>query len=221
MKAKARTFTLALLLQAGCALPALAAPMAVLDRNGAAVSIEPYAPNIVRVTLATDPDTARSGPGEGPNAKPDAAGWTHVSENGADVFRSGDLEVRVDAQPWPSAPTMMARYFAPSLPPVSIGFARAGGAPLTRMNGWEMSPHDVSGEHTFRVGASFSTTADEHFWGLGQNQQGFADLRGRTIDCRHNYDAPEVKASACRSWSPTRAMASSGTILRRQRFRPG
>jgi hypothetical protein len=70
MKAKARTFTLALLLQAGCALPALAAPMAVLDRNGAAVSIEPYAPNIVRVTLATDPDTARSGPGKAPMPSP-------------------------------------------------------------------------------------------------------------------------------------------------------
>ncbi len=191
MKAKARTFTLALLLQAGCAVPALAAPLAVLDRNGAAVSIEPYAPNIVHVTIATDPDVARSAPGEGPNATPDAAGWSHASDNGADVFRSGDLEVRVDAQPWPSAPTMMARYFAPSLPSVSIGFAKPGGAPLTRMNGWEMSPHDVAGEHTFRVGASFSTTADEHFWGLGQNQQGFADLRGRTIDCRHNYDAPE------------------------------
>ncbi len=31
---------------------------------------------------------------------------------------------------------------------------------------------------------------DEHFYGLGQNQEGTLDLADRTIDCRHNYDAP-------------------------------
>jgi len=36
------------------AAPAAAAPLATLDRNGSLVSIEPYAPNIVRVTIATD-----------------------------------------------------------------------------------------------------------------------------------------------------------------------
>ena len=178
-------------LQAGCSAAALAAPMAVLDRNGAQVAIEPYAPGIVRVTIATDGDLARAAPGEGPNAAPDATGWTHTSDARGDVFRSGAMEVRVDAQGWPKAPSMMERYFAPSLPPVSIGFASASGTPLTRMNGWEMAPHDVAGEHTFRVGATFATSPDEHFWGLGQNQQGYADLRGRTLDCRHNYDAPE------------------------------
>jgi alpha-D-xyloside xylohydrolase len=58
------------------------------------------------------------------------------------------------------------------------------------MNGWEMSPHTVNGEKTFRVGASFADTPDAHYYGLGQNQEGTLDLRGRTIDCRHNYDAP-------------------------------
>jgi alpha-D-xyloside xylohydrolase len=170
---------------------ALAAPLAVMDRNGASVAVEPYAPGIVRVTIAMDGDLARAAPGEGPNAKADATGWTHTADARGDLFTSGAMQLRVNAQPWPGAPSMMERYFAPALPGVSISFARADGTALTTMNGWEMSPHDVAGEHTFKVGATFSTTADEHFWGLGQNQQGFADLRGRTIDCRHNYDAPE------------------------------
>ena len=58
------------------------------------------------------------------------------------------------------------------------------------MSGWEMAPHTVNGEKTFRVGASFVAPADEHYYGLGQNQEGTLDYRGRTIDCKHNYDAP-------------------------------
>ncbi|MAM37206.1 MAG: hypothetical protein CL949_01570, partial [Erythrobacter sp.] len=32
--------------------PAIAQPMALLDRHGSRIAIEPYAPNIVRVTIA-------------------------------------------------------------------------------------------------------------------------------------------------------------------------
>jgi alpha-D-xyloside xylohydrolase len=38
--------------------------------------------------------------------------------------------------------------------------------------------------------ASFPAPADEHYYGLGQNQEGLLDYRGRTIDCKHYYDAP-------------------------------
>lgn len=41
------------------AVPALADPLVTLDRNGALISIGPYGPNIVRVTLALDRDQAR------------------------------------------------------------------------------------------------------------------------------------------------------------------
>eukprot|EP01037_Dinobryon_pediforme_P024389 gene24389-biopygen14648 len=40
------------------AVAAQAAPLGSLDRNGSHVSIEPYAPNIVRVTIAVDRDLA-------------------------------------------------------------------------------------------------------------------------------------------------------------------
>lgn len=172
------------------AQPASADPIATLDRYGSQVAIEPYAPNIVRVTLSLDKDKADAAPGYGVIAKPDAAGWTHRVENGADVFASGTLTLTVAAAPRPKPPTQMERYFAPSLPPVSLSTADGKGRNLLDMTGWEMAPHDVNGEHTFRVGASFSTSPNEHFYGLGQNQEGKLDLKGRTIDCKHNYDAP-------------------------------
>ena len=172
------------------AAPAAAAPLATLDRNGSLVSIEPYAPNIVRVTIATDKSEVDAPPGEGPNAKPDATGWTHRSEASGDAFASNAMTLTVNAQPWPKAPTQMQRYFAPALPPVSIRIADARGATVAEMTGWEMAPHVVNGEKTFRVGASFAVQPNEHYYGLGQNQEGQLDLKGRTIDCRHNYDAP-------------------------------
>jgi alpha-D-xyloside xylohydrolase len=42
----------------------------------------------------------------------------------------------------------------------------------------------------YTVGASFAAYDDEHDYGLGQNQQGFLDLRGHVVECQHNYDAP-------------------------------
>ena len=168
---------------------ALAAPMATVDRNGSLVAIEPYAPNVVRVTIALDHGLSDSAPGAGIVAKSDAAGWNHSSSAAGDTFSSNAVSLTVQAQPWPSAPSQMARYFASSIPPVSIALNDASGKPIVSMTGWDMAPHDVTGEHTFRVSAGFSITPDEHFYGLGQNQEGTLDLRGRTIDCRHYYDA--------------------------------
>ncbi len=190
MTAFRRSVALAAALLATSAAPALARPLGLLDRNGARVAVEPYAPNIVRVTIALDPALAEAAPGPGPDAAPDAAGWSHGVADGDDVYTSSKLSLRVKAQPWPKAPSQMERYFAPSLPPVDISVADAGGRTLLHMNGWEMAPHTVNGEKTFRVGASFDAAPDEHYYGLGQNQEGTLDLRGRTIDCRHNYDAP-------------------------------
>lgn len=165
-------------------------PIATVDRNGALVSVEPYAPGIVRVTIATDRAESEGKPGYGLIAKSNASGWSHRADATGDVFASPGMTVTVAAQPWPKPPNQMERYFARSLPPVSISFARPDGEPLTRMNGWEKAPHTVSDEKTFRVGASFSDTPDTHYYGLGQYQDGVLDLRGRTIDCRHDYDRP-------------------------------
>ena len=93
--------------------PAISAPLATVDRNGAAVAIEPYAPNVVRVTIALDRALAEAAPGPGPNAKPAPNGWTHRTDASGDVFASSALRLTVKAQPWPKAPTQSERYFLP------------------------------------------------------------------------------------------------------------
>ncbi|MBN8807830.1 MAG: glycoside hydrolase family 31 protein [Sphingomonas sp.] len=167
-----------------------AARFATVDRNGALVAIEPYGPNIVRVTIALDRSEVERAAGYGISGTPDQTGWEHRGDASGDVFASSALTVSVAAQPKPKPPSQMDRYFAPSLPPVSIAFARADGSAITRMNGWDLAPHVVAGERTFQTGAAFADTPATHYYGLGQNQEGVLDLRGRTIDCRHNYDAP-------------------------------
>jgi alpha-D-xyloside xylohydrolase len=169
---------------------ARAEPLATVERNGAFVAVEPYGPGIVRVTIATDRAEAGGAPGYGISGKADPSGWSRRTEAGAEVFASPALRVTVAAEPWPGPPSRMERYFAPSLPPVSVEFATASGQPIARMTGWEKAPHTVAGEKTFKVGASFSDTPQTHYYGLGQNQEGVLDLRGRSIDCRHWYDAP-------------------------------
>ncbi|MGA7219940.1 MAG: TIM-barrel domain-containing protein, partial [Candidatus Sulfotelmatobacter sp.] len=39
----------------------------------------------------------------------------------------------------------------------------------------------------YRIGAIFRSPNDEHYYGLGQNQEGFLDHRGHTVECWHNY----------------------------------
>jgi alpha-D-xyloside xylohydrolase len=167
-----------------------AAPLSLLNRNGSYVAIESYAPNIVRITLSVDKDLALAGPGYGFIGAADPKGWTHQAGAAGDVFTSAAMSVEVAAQPWPRSPSQMERYFAPSLPPVSLKVRKPGGQTILEMSDWDMAPHTVNGEKTFRAGASFIAPADEHYYGLGQNQEGILDYRGRSIECKHYYDAP-------------------------------
>ncbi len=180
----------AVLLLATLPCSVAAEPLALLDRNGSYVAVEAYAPNIVRVTISQDKDLALAPPGYGFVGAVDGKDWKHKPTPSGDVFESGALSLVVAAQPWPGPPSQMDRYFAPALPPVALSVGRPGAAPFLRMTGWEMAPHAVSGENTYRAGASFAAPADEHYYGLGQNQEGTLDYRGRTVECKHNYDAP-------------------------------
>ena len=68
----------------------------VLKRTDRVISLVPYAPNIVRITLSTDASAAADGPGYGLVAQPSPAGWSHEREaDGGDVFRSAAMVVRV------------------------------------------------------------------------------------------------------------------------------
>src|SRR5260370_34237076 len=112
----AGTLVVVLMYLLPCGLAA-AAPLALLDRNGSYVSIEAYAPNIVRVTLSVDKDLALGAPGYGFMGVEDGAGWKHQTAASGGSLSSDAMTLEVAAQSWPKAPSQMERYFAPSLPP--------------------------------------------------------------------------------------------------------
>src|SRR2546430_17358609 len=149
---------------------ALGAPRAPGERNGSFVTVEPFAPNVVHVTIALEPDLIGKTLNYGIVGKSDAAGWSRASGTDGDRFSSGAMTLTVDPQPWPKAPDLSARYFASSLPPVSLSIGDPASKPIVKMTGWEMAPQTVNGERTVKVGASFSATPNEHFYRLWQDR---------------------------------------------------
>ncbi len=168
-----------------------AAPIVTLDRNGAWVSVEAFGPNVVHVTIAADKAEVLKPAGYGIlTDHVDNSAFKASGDANGDTFASSALTLHVNAAPPPHVPSQGEKYFAPSLAPVGLQISDASGKQLVAMNGWEMAPHEDSGEATYQVGATFSAAADEHYYGFGQNQEGILDLRGRAIDCKHWYDAP-------------------------------
>jgi alpha-D-xyloside xylohydrolase len=175
------------------------------DRGTATVLIEPYAPNIVRVSMSLRKSDALDGPGYGIVAHPDDQGWTLSSGSDGDVLQSNALTVTLAPQP-PSSGAQKpetANFFSGSTGYVGLNISTADGKQLVRLNGWQMSePNYKDGNRDleydrrptdppfFTVGASFAAADDEHDYGLGQNQQGFLDRHGHVIECAHDYEAP-------------------------------
>jgi alpha-D-xyloside xylohydrolase len=181
-----------------------AQPMTV-SRGDVTVMVEPYADNVVRVSISILKDRATASPGYGISARPTASGWTSESSAG-DALRSSRLAVTVAPQGPKYEPSGtqadIAKFFGGSTPGVNISIKNADGSPLVQMRGWQMAvPNYKDGnagilndrrptdDPFYEVGASFSTTKDEHFYGLGQNQEGFLDRRGHTLRCAHDYNA--------------------------------
>src|ERR1022692_3491175 len=71
------TWLIAVLL--GGAAMAQGGPL-VLERNGRVISLVPYAPNVLRVTMSTDQAAATAAPGYGIVAMPSATGWKHEQD---------------------------------------------------------------------------------------------------------------------------------------------
>ncbi len=176
-------------------------------RGDATVIVEPYAPNIVRVSISLLKQYALAAPGYGVTARSAGQGWTSTSGRTGDVLRSNALTVTVapgSSQAKPSGTSAdIAKFFNGSTPPVGLNIATADGRQLLRMEGWEMAePNFKDGNHDvlydrrsadapfYEVGATFAAKEDEHDYGLGQNQEGFLDRRGHVIHCEHDYNAP-------------------------------
>lgn len=178
-----------------------------LSNAQATVVVEPYAPNIVRVSISLLKPYAEAGPGYGIIAKPATTGWTQDRAPQGQVLRSSRMVVTTNVSSGSYKPTGtqadIAKFFNGSTPGVGISIKTPDGATILQMNGWEMSvPNHKDGDSQilndrrpsdppfYRVGASFSVPRDEHTYGLGQNQEGYLDRRGHVIRCAHDYDAP-------------------------------
>jgi len=181
------------------------APQVVVDRGDATIALDAYAPNIVRITLSLLKDSALAAPGFGFVATPSANDWTRQQSDRSDVYRSSRLVVAV-AKNFPGHPLPthldIAKFFNGSTPPTHITVSTPEGKVLLDMTGWSMSvlnhkdgnasllndrrPTDAP---FYQTGATFVSPDDEHYYGLGQNQEGFLDHRGHTVECWHNYTA--------------------------------
>jgi alpha-D-xyloside xylohydrolase len=178
-----------------------------LSRHEATVLVEPYAQNVVRVSMSLRRDDALAGPGYGISAKVSAAGWTADTSARGDVLRSARMVVTVspEGKPWVPTGTQadIAKFFNGSTPGVGLSIRTPEGASLVEMRGWQMSvPNHKDGNADilydrrptdppfFQVGATFASPKDEHYYGLGQNQEGYLDRRGHVVRCAHDYNAP-------------------------------
>ena len=74
-------------------------PPVVLDRDGSIIALEPYATNIIRVTLSMNRDQGVAAPGYGFTATPATDGWSQQHDDGGDIYRSAGLIVTVAGEP--------------------------------------------------------------------------------------------------------------------------
>jgi alpha-D-xyloside xylohydrolase len=188
------------------AIPALAQQPLIITRSGETISLEPYAPNIIRVTLSLQKDQATAVPGYGFVGAPSFNDWSRTQANGDDVYRSSRMVVTVEGlHPSPPPPLTVvdiAKFFNGSAPDAHITITTPDGKKLLEMTDWSMSvPNHKDGnasvlndrrptdQEFFQVGADFVSPDDEHYYGLGQNHEGYLDHRGHTVDCWQNYTA--------------------------------
>ncbi len=136
------------------------------------------------------------------------SGWTQEAGAGGDVLRSGRMSVTVGpdgGQKYAATGTQgdIAKFFSASVPRLGISIKGADGKSLLEMKSWEMSvPNHKEGNADilydrrptdppfYQVGATFVSPSDEHYYGLGQNHEGYLDRRGHAVRCAHDYNAP-------------------------------
>ena len=184
-----------------------AAQQLVLSRGNSTILVQPYAPNIVRVSMSLLRDYALEAPGYGISAAPSSEGWVSRSDESGDVLRSSKMVVTIAPEgvklPPVGTAADIAKFFNGSTPGVGLSIKTVEGVSLLAMHGWQMSvPNHKDGNANilydrrpadppfFQVGATFASPSDEHYYGLGQNQEGYLDRRGHVVRCAHDYNAP-------------------------------
>jgi len=167
----------------------------VLERQGRVISLVPYAPNVLRITMSIDKAAAtahrdtgswhsrrqRDGPTIGMRTVATSIGrrkwWWRVA--------SGELPADKLPQPMPLDDLnrqLRQQYFGGGsrLGPHNDALlvTAADGRMLLHMRTWMMAPENPEvaqadpADKGYRVAAMFDSPADEHYYGLGQQQKG-------------------------------------------------
>jgi len=142
-------------------------------------------------------------------------GWSHKQDSdGYDVIGSERMIVRIAPANLPRPQRMPLDALNQSLRDHYFGteprrngphddairITAADGKPLLAMRSWSMFPsrpkafpgsaeNRQKADPGYRVSAIFDSPAGEHYYGLGQHQEGFLDLRNHRIECWHEYNA--------------------------------
>jgi alpha-D-xyloside xylohydrolase len=187
---------------AGLVLAGVSAPAQSrleLDRKGETIVLEPYAPNILRVTLSLKKEPALAAPGYGIIGAPAAAGWSATETAQANVYQSSRIVATVDKDLPRTEPPLqtqvdIAKYFNGSTPGAHITLRTPDGSTLVELKGWSQAKPNVK-DGTAGILSDRRPTDAEFFTGLGQNHEGFLDHRGHPVRCWNDYLAPAAPST--------------------------
>ncbi|MEJ2009617.1 MAG: glycoside hydrolase family 31 protein [Acidobacteriota bacterium] len=183
----------------------------VMTRYHTTMMLEPYAPNIIRVSLSRLKAYALAPPGDGIIAKPDDSGWKYEQTADGGTYRSSQLAVTILGRPKHHSPYLLGqtpinKFFsgsgAPGYANVRLRFQLPDGHTVVNLENWFMYPPSSGAGNTeilqdrrpsdppfYQVGATFSVEPGEHYYGLGENQEGQLDHRDQDVRCWSNYGA--------------------------------
>jgi alpha-D-xyloside xylohydrolase len=160
--------------------------------------------SILRVTLSLQHDSAVAAPGFGFVGAPQGSGWRKTETDQADIYRSARVVATVEREHPPVEPPesqkQLAEYFIDSTPGAHITFSTPDGKKLLELTGWSqrvpnhkdgtaqlLNDRRPSDPEFYTVGATFASPDEEHYYGLGGNQEGFLDHRGHPVRCWNDY----------------------------------
>ena len=182
-------------------------PALTLDQGNSTVALEPYAPNIIRITLGVLKDQVIASPGYGIVAKPAPDGWTHQSTSEGDTYQSARMTVFVGKPAPPQRRPDGTIWRGPTKNFNGVGrgpyltVTGADGKTLVQMQGWEMAElNDKDGDRQldndrrpddppfYRVGATFMSP-DENTTTASAKIRKAISITAATVDCWADYQS--------------------------------
>lgn len=184
----------------------------VITRDHTTMMLEPYAPNIIRVSISRLKPDATSGPGYGIIAKPAASSWHFDKSATGGTYQSSQLAVTIMGPSTHHSPHLLdqgviGKFFGANggqrYGNIPLRFSIPDGKTVVRLESWSMNKPNYGAGNTeilqdrrpsdppfYTVGATFSVQHGEHYYGLGENQGGRLDHRDQSVRCWSDYGAP-------------------------------